>query len=165
MKAEHDIKWNRWNGMIIWIFKSTLKLEQRCFSKYKLHGGHRNWPCPSNSSEWGTKHVVHVNLLQIRSAVPKISAKNLHFFSMALTFDLDLQTHPSEGTNRSSLWIWCKSVQRFPRNFIHKHKSHSAKNRTLHSSLHAVKGENGELKRTRTKLAGIRGFDGLDMLI
>jgi len=32
-----------------------------------------------------------------------------------LTFDLDLQTRPSEGTNTSSVWIWRKSVQRFPR--------------------------------------------------
>jgi len=30
------------------------------------------WPWPSNSSEWGTKHVFRVNLAQIRSAVPNI---------------------------------------------------------------------------------------------
>jgi len=27
-----------------------------------------------------------------------------------LTFDLDLQTRPSEGPNTSSVWIWRKSV-------------------------------------------------------
>jgi len=40
---------------------------------------------------------------------------------MTLTFDLDIQTHPSEEPNTSSLWIWRKSVQRFPRYFHHHH--------------------------------------------
>jgi len=39
-----------------------------------------------------------------------------------LTFDLDLQTRPSQGPNTSSVWSWPKSVQRFPRYFIHKQK-------------------------------------------
>jgi len=43
---------------------------------------------------------------------------------VTLTFDLDLQTRPSEGRNTSSVWIWRKSVQRFPRYFIHKQKTH-----------------------------------------
>jgi len=30
------------------------------------------WPWHSYSSEWGTKHVFHVNLAQIHSAVPEI---------------------------------------------------------------------------------------------
>jgi len=30
------------------------------------------WPWPSNLSKQGTKHIFHVNLVQIRSAVPKI---------------------------------------------------------------------------------------------
>jgi len=30
------------------------------------------WPWPSNSSERGTKHVFHVNLMQIRSAIFEI---------------------------------------------------------------------------------------------
>jgi len=30
------------------------------------------WPWPSNSFEWGTKHVFRVNFVQIRSAVPEI---------------------------------------------------------------------------------------------
>jgi len=37
---------------------------------------------------------------------------------MTLTFDLDIQTRPSEGPNTSSLWIWRNSVQRFPRYLI-----------------------------------------------
>jgi len=43
---------------------------------------------------------------------------------VTLTFVLDIQTRPSDGPNTSSLWIWHKSVQRFPRYFIHKRKSH-----------------------------------------
>jgi len=43
---------------------------------------------------------------------------------VTLTFDIDIQTCPSKGPNMSSLWIQCKSVQQFPRYFIHKQKSH-----------------------------------------
>ena len=57
---------------------------------------------------------------------------------VTLTFDLDIHTRPSEGPSTSSVWIWHKSVQRFPRYFIHKQKS-SARNRTLRCSLRAVK--------------------------
>jgi len=42
----------------------------------------------------------------------------------AAEIDLDLQTHPNEGPNTFSVWIWHKSVLRFPRYFIHKQKSH-----------------------------------------
>ena len=52
---------------------------------------------------------------------PKIAF--LAWWPWALTFDLDLQTRPSEGPNTSSLWIWCKSVQRSPRYFIHNKKT------------------------------------------
>jgi len=73
---------------------------------------------------------------------------------VTLTFDLylDLQTRPSEGPNTSSVWIWRKSVQRFPRYFIHKPKktqTDGAKNRTTRSSLCTV-------NSTTTKSA--RGF-------
>jgi len=40
-----------------------------------------------------------------------------------LTFDLDIQTSASEGPNTSSLWIWRKSVQRFPRYLSDKQKN------------------------------------------
>jgi len=30
------------------------------------------WPWPSNTSEWGTKHVFRVNLMQIHQALPEI---------------------------------------------------------------------------------------------
>ena len=36
--------------------------------------------------------------------------------------DLDIETRPSEGPNTSSLWIWRKSVQRFQRYLMIKHK-------------------------------------------
>jgi len=39
---------------------------------------------------------------------------------VTLTFDLDIQTRPSEGPNKSSLWIWHKSIQWFLRYLRHK---------------------------------------------
>ena len=53
---------------------------------------------------------------------PIYPPKNPFLSVVTLTFDLDLQTHPSEGPNTSRLWIWRKSVQRFRRYFIHKQK-------------------------------------------
>jgi len=51
--------------------------------------------------------------------------RKMPFVSLeALTLDLDLQSHPNEGPNTSSLWIWHKSIQRFTRYFIHKQNSH-----------------------------------------
>ena len=51
------------------------------------------------------------------SSTPRGVASAQRFFCpwwpWPLTFDLDIQTHPSEGSNTSSVWIWCKSVQRF----------------------------------------------------
>ena len=41
---------------------------------------------------------------------------------VTLTFDLDIETPLSEGPNTSSVWIWRKFVQRFPRYLIHKQK-------------------------------------------
>jgi len=41
---------------------------------------------------------------------------------MSLAFDFDIQTRPSEGPNTSSLYIWCKSVQPFPRYLSDKQK-------------------------------------------
>ena len=53
------------------------------------------------------------------------------------TFDPDIQTHPSQGPNMYFLWIWRKSVQRFPIWFTNKVKKQkatdSANNRTLYS--------------------------------
>jgi len=42
---------------------------------------------------------------------------------LTLTFDLGLQTRLSKGLNTSLVWIWRKSVQRFPGYFIHKQKN------------------------------------------
>ena len=41
---------------------------------------------------------------------------------VSLTFDLDIQTRPSEGRNTSSLGISHKSVQQFPRYLIRKQR-------------------------------------------
>jgi len=40
---------------------------------------------------------------------------------MMMTFNLDIQT-TSEGPNTSSLWVWCKSVQRFPLHISYTNK-------------------------------------------
>jgi len=40
-----------------------------------VHGDLVVWPWPSNSSEWGTKHIFSVNLAQIHSTVPEIFHK------------------------------------------------------------------------------------------
>ena len=61
-----------------------------------------------------------------------------HFSSpTTLTFDLDIQSRPSEGANTSSQWIWRISVRRIIW-FTNKKVTDSAKNRTLRSLLRAV---------------------------
>jgi len=45
--------------------------------------------------------------------------------------DRDLQTQPSEGPNTSSVWVWRKSVQHFPRYFIHKQKKSQHQKQSL----------------------------------
>jgi len=48
-------------------------------------------------------------------------AEKCHFLSLVtLTFDLDIQTRPSEGPKDH----FPVNVQQFPRYFIHKQKSH-----------------------------------------
>ena len=55
-------------------------------------------------------------------------------------FDLDLRTRLSKGPNTSSLWIWCKSIQWCQDiSYTNKKITDSTKNRTLRSSLCAVK--------------------------
>ena len=67
---------------------NRITTDWRCFNKHKPHAGRRKgrktpslslvtltfdlWPWHSNSSERGTKHAFHVNLAQIRWAVPQI---------------------------------------------------------------------------------------------
>jgi len=59
---------------------------------------------------------------------------------VTLTFDRDLQTRPSEGSNTSSVWIWRKSVHRFSRYFIHKQKSQRlTSSKTEPSAVHCVR--------------------------
>jgi len=52
--------------------------------------------------------------------------------------DLDLQIRPSEGPNMFSVWIWCKSVQRFPRHFTHKKDHRLTAPKTEPSAVHRV---------------------------
>jgi len=87
----------------------TSKLEQRCFSKHKPHSG-----CPIGSALYRAvcsrqDHSVTAGGLRAR-----------FLFLVTLTFDLGIQTRPSDRPNTSLLSIWCKSVQRFQRYLIHK---------------------------------------------
>jgi len=86
------------------------------------------------------------------------------FLSLAtLTFDLDIQTLPSEGPDTSSQWIWRKSIQRFPRYLMHKQNENvtdGARNRTLLAcgnkpGLQCIK------KKTHTKETSIQTIDTL----
>jgi len=44
----------------------------------------------------------------------------MSFLSLVtLAIELDLQSRLSEGPNKSSVWVWRKSIQRFPRYFMH----------------------------------------------
>jgi len=73
--------------------------------------------------------------------MPPKGPKNAIFLSiLTWMFGLDLETRPCEGPNTSSLRNWSKSIQRFPRYFIHKQKevTDSNKNTTLRHSLCAV---------------------------
>ena len=61
--------------------------------------------------------------------------------------------------NTSSVWMWRKSVQRFPRYFIHKQKTTDwrAKNRTFRSSLHVVKIISSIAEYIHAKMASLKG--------
>jgi len=80
------------------------------------------------------------------SAGPSLAVHDKYVFpninrTQTAEIDLKLQTRPSEGPSTYSLWLWRKSVQRFPRYFIHEQKSSQtcAENWTCRSSLLAVK--------------------------
>jgi len=87
----------------------------------KPHAGHRNHP-PA-ATEWS--HLLLCDII-CSERIPLCQCREwreytARFLSLVtLTLDLDIQTRPSEGTNTSSLWIWYKSIQRFPRYLIHK---------------------------------------------
>jgi len=55
------------------LFSTNMAIsETRVYSAFFVPGDIDLWPWHSNLSERGTKHVLHVNLAQIRSAVPEI---------------------------------------------------------------------------------------------
>ena len=83
-------------------------------------------PDPGWSYSW--KRLGKTKRLTLWDVLPNIKctqsterAKKCRFLSLVtFTFDLDIQTCPSKGPNMSSMWIWSKSVQQFPRYFINK---------------------------------------------
>jgi len=56
---------------------------------------------------------------------------------VTLTFDLNVQTRPSEGPNTSTLWMWCKSVQQ-NKDIWGRNKKKSQTPLKTEPSLHAV---------------------------
>jgi len=78
----HLATWRKYNVRIL-LRRAAITRGEKCFTKQKPHPGRRKgrkmpfcpwcpWLCPSNSSESGTKHILHVNFSPIRSAVPEI---------------------------------------------------------------------------------------------
>jgi len=60
-----------------------------------------------------------------RTQAAETAEKGRFMSLVTLTFDLDLQTRPSERPNTSSaVWIWRKSFQQLPRYFTREEKSH-----------------------------------------
>jgi len=112
-----------------------------------------------------TKDVLNINTNCTQAAK---KAEKCHFcqrsrspFLSLVTLTSDLQTRPSEGPIMSSMWFWCKSVQRFPNTkhgtkhvfhmnlaqihsavpeifYTQKTQTDGDKNRTFRSSLRAV---------------------------
>jgi len=80
---------------------------------------------PPAATEWChllLHDVVCSQLVPFRRCWGWWECKACFLFLITLILDLDIQTRPSKGPNTSSLWISRKSVQQFPRYFIHKQK-------------------------------------------
>ena len=119
-------------------------LEQKCFTKRKPNAGTSRSQC------------IVTCCMQQTGTIPSLqpagrgwwesTARFLSLWPRSLTFDLGIQTLPSERSNTSSLWIWRKSVQRFQRYVTNKQNekknekvTDGAKKQNLRSSLLAVK--------------------------
>jgi len=69
-----------------------------------------------------------------------LKGRKIPFLSLVtLTFDLDIQSRPSDGPSTSSVWIWRKSVQRFPRYCIHKRNKSQTATKTEPYAVHCVR--------------------------
>jgi len=80
-----------------------------------------------------TKRKIMKTAQTIKDVCPNINR------AQAAKIDLDLQTRPIEGQNASSLWTWRKSVQRFPRYYIHKQKKSQTAPKTERYAVHCVR--------------------------
>ena len=74
-----------------------------------------NWPkLEFNTGKQGWLNKIMFFLPNINHTQAAERDENAIFYSWwpsRLTFDLDLQTHPSEGPIRPSVWIWRKFIQ------------------------------------------------------
>jgi len=121
------------------------------FYQHKPHAGHWNHP----QQRWNGP-VCCCMMLFAASALQCIMQQNGPYSHcrgwwqctarilslVTLTLDTDIQTRQSEEPNMSSVWIWCKSIQRFQKYMNHKQTNKkvtdSAKTRTVRSLLRAV---------------------------
>jgi len=109
---------------VLWIKKiKEIQLDQSlCFTKHKLYAAALCTPITSgidgmvpSAAAWRYLQPARYNAFSMGGNLPLVT----------LTFNLwSWHSHscrpPSKGPNTSSVWIWCKSVTRFPRYFIHK---------------------------------------------
>jgi len=100
-----------------WPFHSILR------DKYSRTGW--AWPlaCAATRCEKKQPKDVLPNVNRTQAAERAEKCRFCPWWPWPLTVHIDLQTHPSEGPNTSSMWIWCKSVQRFLSCFIHNQKT------------------------------------------
>jgi len=74
-----------------------------------------------------------------------------HWWPWPLTFDLDIQTRPSNGLNTSSLWIWRKPVQPFLRHLSDKQKK-TKKKAQIACGKNGAGGGGGDRRTTQRSL-------------
>jgi len=82
----------------------SFPLEQRCFTKHKPHAG-RSCALPSPppaATEW-SRLLLNYVICSEHVTVHFQWEGSLSLVTLTLTFDLDIQTRPSEGPNTSSL--------------------------------------------------------------
>jgi len=115
------------NKVMKWTEETFLKLELKCFTKQRPHTScrQRALPTPRHplaATEWAslllddvTRSVRRTPYMHCQWGWWSTFFLFLSLWPWPLTFDLDIQTLPCERPNTSSLWIWRKSVQRFPR--------------------------------------------------
>ena len=121
--------------------RAVTKLELKMF--HQTHTARKPPKSPPAGTEWCCSLLLHAvsasayHSYAVQGVTGALSTFFCSWWPWPLTFDLDIQTLPSENPNTSSLWISHKSVQRFPWYLRHKQKqtnkkiTDGARNRTF----------------------------------